>query len=401
MRALLLVILLFTVNARADYPSAELNQHLCEEIDGEPWRLIPSTSWFCAAVDGQAFYRNLGTADFYHGAAHWTQLRTQISPAQDLYALNIRSIFYSGSSSNGYAEPTGNYHLFSFRGTWPEKILGAKWVTRVIDLDRQTVGAGLFVQEQESNGLISVLDWDSWQLMLRIESTGWFVIDDDVWNPEISFWEKRLGVGYLHFREVDDFGVRRDPYMYSYLDLVVNDWNLRAEGGYRNNTVAGLLGIGTYKYFGQLQIQALVEARTYGEGFAENIERQIEHQYISYDQYDKRFSNTMNIFVLDDNLDVYSSILNFKFALNHFHRFGFLNEVAHFAYKSLDPFTRYFYRAEYGYCPVTGREDCLYLFGSNKVLTQSYYRPPQFLSVENEFLFRERPYVGIEGHFSF
>lgn len=94
--------------------------------------------WFTAAVDGHAYMRLLGGQDFYHGFGYWVQGRTEFRPREKVH-INIRSIFYSGSISGGYTEPTGQYHLFGFYVLWTDLIAGGTLEGRVIDIERQTV----------------------------------------------------------------------------------------------------------------------------------------------------------------------------------------------------------------------------------------------------------------------
>lgn len=107
------------------YPAALPNHQVGIEVDDESDRMIAKIDWFSAAVDGQSYLRSLGVKDFYHGIGYWVQARTEFRPHENFH-LNVRSVFCSGSFSGGYTEPTGNYHLFSFYGVWPETLAGGK-----------------------------------------------------------------------------------------------------------------------------------------------------------------------------------------------------------------------------------------------------------------------------------
>jgi hypothetical protein len=198
--------ILLCSQAGANYPSAKLNQNVCNEIRQQPDRLIPQNSFFCVAVDGNTFLRALGTEDFYHGFGHWTQVRTEVSP-NNFFKINMRSVFYSGSSSEGYANPGGYYNLFSFKGTLPEPLFGGTLSIRIVDLDRQTVGAGLFVQDKESVGGILLWDFDSYDLRILKESTGLFFLGDDIWNLQTRLLNKLVGFGTLQFHASEQSGL--------------------------------------------------------------------------------------------------------------------------------------------------------------------------------------------------
>lgn len=109
----------------------------------------------------------------------------------------------------------------------------------------------------------------------------------------------------------------------------------------------------------------------------------------------------MNAFVKDDNLQMYSVVLNLKYKWNHYHRYGFLNEFVRFDYPAIIPENKYFYRAEYSYVPLADREDSVTFFVSNKVLTDSYSRPPSDRAKSSRTLFQEFSFVGLEGNYRF
>ncbi len=398
------IILAFNV-ARADYPAAKLNQHVCEEVKDQKDRLIPRKEWICASVDGQAYARTEGSRNFYHGVGHWTQVRTEVSWDKNV-ALNFRTIVFAGSSSNGYAEPTGNYTLASFKFTFPQKILGGTASIRAGDLDRQTVGAGLFIQERESNGGIVVWDFESAQFMFRQESTGYFMKDDDVSNPELSFFNKKVGVGSVIFYPPQDKLIMdhtRDPYHYLFTSFSLNEFDIGSEVGTRNGTVAAMGKVQKELYALGMTFQTGLQARMYKDGFAKDIERQIENQYVSYDQLNKAYTNTMSIFAYDDNVNVYAANFNILYEWSHTHRGGLYNEFASFAYKDIEQQVKNFYRLEYDYYPFSAREDHFAFFISNKILrqSQSYAKPPSQRATGSVPLFKKYDAAGIEARFRF
>jgi hypothetical protein len=396
---LLLFVLLLRLQAYADYPSARLNQNVCEEISGQSYRLLSRKDWFCGAVDGQAYARTIGKRDYYHGVGHWTQVRTEFRWEESV-AINFRSILYSATSSSGYADSNEDYHLASFRFIYPEKILGAFLTLRIVDLDRQSVGEGLFIEARESNGGLMLWDWDNVQFRWLQESTGFLVGDDDVSNPEINFWERRLGLGALWFYE-QPFQDKRVPYYYLYSNIPYESWTFSAEAGARNGTLAYLGKISHELLAGGFTMETILQGRYYPNGFAQGFAGQIEQQYVSYDQYNKYYTNSINVFARAGHATVSSLVLNFRYEFSHAHRMGWLNEVGMFDFVGAEDDRFYFGRLEYNHYPFPLREDYFSFFATNKLLRDSYNAPPNFESLTSDPLFRNYGYFGIEGNFQF
>lgn len=397
---ILLFVLLLSFHAQADYPSARLNQNVCEEISGQQYRLLPRKEWFCGAVDGQAYGRTVGKKDYYHGVGHWTQIRTEFH-WEDSVAINFRSIVYSATSSSGYASSNEDYHLGSFRFTYPEKLLGAFVSLRIVDLDRQSVGEGLFIEARESNGGLMLWDWDNVQFRWLQESTGFLVGDDDVSNPEINFWGRRLGFGTVWFYKEQPFQDKRKPYFYTYTNIPYENWNFSAEAGARNKTIAYMGKVSHQLLAGGFSLESILQGRYYPNGFAQGFAGQIEQQYTSYDQYNKYYTNSINVFARADHAMVSSLVLNLRYEFSHAHRMGLLNEAGMFDYTGREDDRFYFARLEYNHYPFPLREDNFSLFVTNKLLRDSYNAPPYFESLSSRPLFRTYIYAGIEGNFQF
>ena len=146
--------LVFGTKAFGLYPSAPPNNNLKSELEKDPHRKITtSIDWYSGAIDAHLYRRYLGTEDFYHGGGYWIQARNEFRHG-NRFSLNVRSVFYSGSISEGYTKPTGNYHLFGFSGTYPGKVFGGTMKIRAIDIERQTLGSGLMIEEKEIAGVV-------------------------------------------------------------------------------------------------------------------------------------------------------------------------------------------------------------------------------------------------------
>jgi hypothetical protein len=149
------------------------------------------------------------------------------------------------------------------------------------------------------------------------------------------------------------------------------------------------------------KVRSRLQARHYADGFGDEFVGAIQQMYVSYDQYDKRFTNAANIFSYDDNVDVYSLIVDFDFEIDRYWSTHLRNEIGIFDFKQLTDDQFYFYRAGVSYFPLTNRKESLTLFASNKVLTDSYSRPPRIYSLANGPLFHEISFWGFEAAFRF
>jgi hypothetical protein len=388
----------------AGYPSALSNHQLGSEIEGETDRMIVKSDWFSAAVDGQSYLRSLGIKDFYHGIGYWIQARTEFRP-HEYFHLNVRSIFFSGSFSGGYTEPTANYHLFSFYGIWPEPVAGGVLEGRAMDIDRQTIGHGLMIEEKEMAGVY--LEWsrDGHSVRLLGEGTGGLLLGDDLANLEVQIFDGYFGGGILGWTASDQSGltVNRAPlhYLTSSQTFSSSGFGYYTEVGSRHSKYAGLLGLQYEATSTSWKMRSRLQARHYADGFGDEFVGAIQQMYVSYDQYDKRFTNAANIFPYDDDVDVYSLIVDFDFEIDRYWSTHVRNEIGTFDFKKLDDNRFYFYRAGVSYFPLPNRKESLTLFASNKVLTDSYSRPPRTYSFTNGPLFHEISFWGFEAAFRF
>jgi hypothetical protein len=177
----------FAAETIIGYPYARANHDLRKEISDDGDRFIPSYEKATFAVDGDIWQRTMGTQEFYHGFGYWLQPRAEIRP-NSFFVVNVRGIAYSGSSSEGYANPFGIYALIGTTGIWPEQILSARLLIRAGDIERQTVGAGLLIQDREMNGGLLSLSNDYYEFRVRADSTGALVRGDDTLITDLSLF---------------------------------------------------------------------------------------------------------------------------------------------------------------------------------------------------------------------
>ena len=195
----------------------------------------------------------------------------------------------------------------------------------------------------------------------------------------------------------------RDPYYYilSTHSLLSENFRYAIELAQRQNVESGLFNLSFQEKSDALIFKAKIEYRSYQSGFGKDFVGRVENQYVSYDQLNKTFTNPMSIFSQSDDGRIYALHLNIDYKLNHHWRIETLNEVGKFDFKNIEDDDYYFYRAGITHCPLENRDDCVTVFVSNKVLNDSYSRPPTDVARNNNPLFKPVDYFGVEGRFRF
>lgn len=403
----------FAIDDYSNYPSALPNHNLEEEVANDSDRLIEGNKWISAAVDAHTYARTLGKNDFYHGIGYWVQARAEFSPT-DYARLNLRSIFYSGSISYGYTVPTGDYHLFAFSGKLPSKVFGGVLEARAMDLEQVTLGKGLMIEDKETAGLMikwtSADEYHSFKMLN--DGTGGLVESDDLFNYELSLFKSLLGIGEIRWTESkaqSNLEKDRDAlyYVNSEYDFSLNEnlnLSYELEVGNRTDAYAGLFAL-VMKHDGEaFDFYLKGQGRFYQDEFADTFVGNVEHMYVSYDQYDEAYTNAKNFFGTDDNLYVYSLIFNYAWRFSENYELSGDNEYGKFDFQSKDISADdlfYFYRIGASYYPNQARKDRLTMYVSNKVLMDGYSRPPYGDSLYSDPFFFKSKYFGLEGIFTF
>lgn len=238
------------------------------------------------------------------------------------------------------------------------------------------------------------------------EGTGGLVLDDDLINIETKHFGGLFGFGGIFWSSDNadrlDFRGQRKPLYYMTSDYeLFKGVKYLIDVGTRNDEWGGLVAFATDHETTSLRINSRLQARKYENGFGDEFVGIIEQMYISYDQYDKRYTNAGNIFAFDDDVTVYSLSLNLTYKINDSFELHSNNEVGTFNFNSMEDDEFYFYRVGASYYPLQGRQESITLFASNKVLTDSYMRPPSDYSRTNMPLFTDYDFVGFEASFRF
>ena len=386
-----LLVAMISAVARAQYPAALPNHGLRAEVLNDRDRLAPRWEHFAAALDGNVFFRPTGAHEFYYGVGYWLQLRSEVAP-NEYFSANLRTILYAGSCSFGYAAPGGMYNLLSVSVTWPSEVAGGVLKARALDLERQTFGVGLFIQDREFNGALLSWNSDHFGLLLRGNGTGGLHTEYDTYDAELSLFDGKLGLGAA-------YNSRPYSYLFSKWPLG-DDFGLEFESGSRARKWAAMAALKHSARWASLQLKSSAEGRYYPQGFARDFSQNIQKEYVAYDQYDKRFTDPLNVFVWGEDAAVYAGTIDALYRLSPHWAFESLNELGVFDYVRERNVRYYFFRLGASYYPFDTREDRLTLFASDKFLLDSYARPPWGSSHQNEATFRQSNiYVALEGNF--
>lgn len=396
----ILLVLLFCFETSAQYISALPNNHLKEELSEQPDRLIPSHDVFSAAIDGLVYSRDLGTDDFYHGTGHWTQMRTE-TRIKEHARLNTRSIFFTGSSSYGYSRESYNYHLFGFTGILPEYIKGFSFSGRAKDLERQNVGRGLILQDEELNGILLNFGYGPFQLKHIMEGTAGYQSAGDIDYTELSVWNERLGLGHAEW--TDDSGTSDNRkilkdyfYLFSTIELS-NRLSLDSEFGVQNSQTGYMVAL---QYLSKY-LQTKAQYRRYQGGFLDEYIGNAQHLYTSLDQLDKDYTNPINILHKDNDVQAYSLKLDFRIPINQLFSFDAQNEIGRFDYSNIIHEDFYFFRTAIRYKPFVEREESISLYISNKILRNSFMTPPQNYDFSSASNFKMMSFFGADARIRF
>ena len=378
--ACLAVLFLCSAGQANIYFQHTRNENLKERLRLEPWRGLPSGERYSLALDAY-LYKPWGAEDFYyHGNGYWINALAEARPHDDL-ALNLKLIAYNGASSYAYAHSDFIQPLFGM--TWQPAFLPPGWSLRMryMDLDRQTLGAGLLLEEVEMAGFAIATAYEQWRYRLIIDGTGGFYRVGDLYYQQIDWKRDLLGLSYTFIayenEDVTLVGRRSGPQsvgrtgipaatLFSKVGLT-ETWFLRTEAGYRNGQAAGLVGVRAEIPLGKFRAAWDLHFRRYGRGFAEQIAGFIEHEYVNPETADKSFTDPKNILYFGDDVSTASTRLDFTYRYRPWMEFGSSNELYRYFYAA-ETRAAYLYKHNVSFCPYAGREqDCLSLFVANKV----------------------------------
>ena len=409
MRKLLWLSFIFAVTPAHAYIDYAPNDRVAEEVETHDYRILPRNEHYALAVDGDFFkpvfvgYNNFNyyKYDFYHGNGYWVDTRVEFKPVDDL-VLNFKFDVTQGTSSNG---PTLDALIIPHAGLTyrTHGFLGFDWEARLSDIERQTIGTGLFIEMKETEGGYLIARRDTFEAKMMVDGTGSFRVEGGIIAFDVSIWDHLVG-GTFFIQETDN---SFSPPQYMGTIYSKHDWKnglgYGLEYGGDSAATAGIAyaqfkgSVGNFNFFVKPQF------RHYGPGILGTLPGNINQNYVSYDQNDKPYTMLMDIFVYGDNVNTYSSQLNVEYVFNSFYRIYAETEALRYIYHSVPTVQAFFYRTGVKFFPFKNRDDEFGVLVGNKYLIASTavdstgairtYSSPLANDVENKPLFLQQTYL--------
>lgn len=372
------------------------NEDLRAQISSQTGRVLPSSDLFSAAIDGHLFYRNLASYGGYYHGGYWIDAYVEVTPWKQL-ALNGKFVLYDPAASFGV---TGTSYIHpNVTVRWNESlgVLASVPVnvrSLFFYLDRQTLGAGLTLEDKEMSGMLIEARRDWLRVKYLQDGTGGYNIGGDVRHLSLDLSNDLIGLALFEHQE-------ESPAFFSIYSLhpLIGDFSYFTEVGRRHERYAGLLGVKHQKEWARyLSSRLRLQARRYESGYAEGIKGKIEHDYLSIEQEDKSYTNSENVFVWNDDVNVASCELGLTLRPYPWLRLDTDNEYYLFSYRSSAQQSGYLYRHSVGICPNALQAACAYLVYSNKMTSAEF--PLSVMDGRNIPYFLKRTYLALEARFS-
>jgi hypothetical protein len=387
------------------------NRAVREEVEQHEFRILPRSDTFVMALDGDFFkpvfvgsgegdyYRE----DFYHGNGYWLDLRGEFQPTKHL-VLNLRTTLTQGTTSNG---PTFNALVIPRLGlTYRQSgFLGLEWETRLGDVDRQTLGSGIFIEQKETAGGTIAARGGDFHARLLVDGTGSFTLDGGVAALEVIYGEGVLGATVMMLER--DVGYRPPQFTGTLFSKgsFTEGFGYRAEAGGNELNYAALAGLDYEVELDRFKFRIGPQYRHYGRKLFGDLAGAINQTYVGYDQNDKPFTNFLNISAYGDNVDAFSSQLGGEYRFNRFYGVYARSEWFAFRFHDRSDVSGIFYRAGFRFFPFPGREDEFGLLIGNQYLIAStlgdsgrVVAAPNQFDLENKPLFMQQTFWMV--HFS-
>lgn len=286
-----MILAVLTTAALATTPNVDLRETVAEQ----PWRVAPGDrSWATAADVRFSYSANMAKSDihpgFYHGGTY-NELYGEVEPFEN-WILNLRLttgvVSYSyGATAAGFVHP---WPALTYRASGERLSVRG----RAGDLDRQTLGAGLTLQDEELSGIRGVAGIEdvgpaNMRAVVMWAGTGGFQVDGDARYAALEPVAEMLGVYFL------DLSIGEPPFVGAYFrgEEGVLRWGL--EGSRRSIAWAGLARIGVAAESDRLNGSLDVQGRALEPGWADGF--RIEHDYLAPEQEDKQAFDTMHFLV--------------------------------------------------------------------------------------------------------
>lgn len=400
------------------------NYDLIEEVQRSPYRILPRSPEYALAIDADFFKPvflggdnfNYYKWDFYHGNGYWITTRAEFRPV-DRLSLNLKFLITQGTSSNGPVYQAVVVPLAAL--TYHERLLGFDWTTRLGDIGRQTVGSGLFIEDKDTVGGFVKGRRDQFEMGLMVDGTGSFRLEGGVLALESSMWNGILGAT-LMFQETSVV-TRPPPWTAT---VFSRRWfpeglGYGVEAGTNDYSWAGSAYLLVDRWWGD-QVEAGLhyrfkpQVRYYGKRIMGNLGGRVAHNYISYEQNDRAFTNFMNILSVGDHVFTASAELNLEYVFNIFYRAYVETEFLNYDYQSHSDVRSIFFRTGFKFFPFKERADHFGFLVGNKYLiasstqldnmtveTERSYVAPNSVDFENKATFLKQLYFMVNYYAKF
>ena len=395
------VAFLFASKALAYFTYAP-NRNVMEEVDAHFYRILPRSQDYALAIDGDFFkpvFIPPNAGDYYrydlnHGNGYWLDVRAEFHPDPNLI-LNVKTSMTQGTSSNGPAYFATLFPRIGLTYRVP-RFLGLQWEARLGDIDRQTLGSGLFIENKETAGGYLIARADPWTARIMVDGTGSFTLNGGVLALEVDYAQGWVGSDLILLESEDSY---RPPQatltVFSRHDLS-QTLRYAVEAAKNSKAWAAMASLSWEDSWQDFSLRLKPQFRMYGKGILGSLPGQVEQVFVSYDQNDKPWTTLMNIFPFGDHVETYSSQIRAEYRLNSFYRIYADAEPYFFDYHDTRPMSGVFYRAGFRFFPFKTREDEFGLLIGNKYLVASRFNPdtqsrmvtlPTDVDLENKALF--------------
>ncbi len=329
-------------------------------------------------------WKHFGEDLYYHGPGYWADAYTELRLFDDL-RINGKFSFANGSTSYGYNQQYLNSLFFGV--TWGPDILPDPWKFEIqfFDLDRVTLGAGLFFEDREMSGMSLKINNPNWTFDIRLPGTAVLQTGGDLWSLEVFRQSSVNEVGFHGFL-VRDYS-RTLPSPTSPSGVVNDTTNLdpvaslfirskeKQFGQYRlevaygpKSKMAGLFGLGIQERVNcKFCYCVMAQYRYFQDDIIRDMAGNTEYNFIPYSMHDRDYDNPINAFRKKDKIQTYSVDISFKTPIGGHWYFESHNEVGQFDYEKQRDDAFVFYKESFEFCPYERyKNNCLNFYFSNR-----------------------------------
>lgn len=369
-----------TTNART------VNFDLAPQIENDPNRTLPQGPNYSLAGDLKFFWNiSKPEMDYYH-SGFWLNMFGEYRPLERM-RLNLKLVAFNPSNSYGYNSPARVMPFLS--AYYTESFFNSRLKGELVgfDLDRQTLAAGLLIDEKEMSGMIWRISVSDFRLSWIKPGTGVFNYEGDGSIQKLDFLNDLFGVygAWLSLPEDetkavssdgDSQQVYRSPYEFPWTSFVgvFSIWKHSSglftalEACQRNTKAKAYLErVGFAWKHDILAGDVWVEHRQYDHEFFLHITGHTDQDYLTVEDRDKKFTNPMNIAPDQTSGRMATAATKMTLFPKGLYRVSTRNE---FGYWTGEPGTDeprriHAYEHSVWYCPWPGKDSCGMLSYSN------------------------------------